>query len=92
MSGSGWELPGSPAAHVVDLDRLDYERVVEIGHVRVVEREVAVLADPDQREVDAAVGRMLDGPIEIACPASGLRRHPDAVMFIDEAAAAGVGR
>jgi glucosamine-6-phosphate deaminase len=34
----------------------------------------------------AAVARTLDGPIETACPASGLRRHPDAVLFVDEAA------
>ena len=35
----------------------------------------------------AAVARTLDGPIEVACPASALRRHPDVVMFVDEAAA-----
>ena len=34
----------------------------------------------------AAVARTLDGPIETACPASALRRHPDAVLFVDEAA------
>lgn len=34
----------------------------------------------------AAVARTLDGPIETACPASGLRLHPDAVLFSDEAA------
>jgi len=33
-----------------------------------------------------AVRRTLDGPIETACPASALRRHPDAVLFVDEAA------
>jgi glucosamine-6-phosphate deaminase len=33
----------------------------------------------------AAVARTLDGPIETACPASALRRHPDAVLFVDEA-------
>jgi len=38
----------------------------------------------------AAVARTLDGPIEVACPASALRRHPDVVMFVDEAAATGV--
>ena len=43
-------------ARVVDLDRLDRQRVVEVGDVRIVEREVAVLADADQREVDPAVG------------------------------------
>ncbi|MEO8228608.1 MAG: glucosamine-6-phosphate deaminase [Chloroflexota bacterium] len=34
----------------------------------------------------AAVAWTLDGPIETACPASVLRRHPDAVLFVDEAA------
>lgn len=33
-----------------------------------------------------AVSRTLDGPIETACPASALRRHPDAVLFVDEPA------
>lgn len=39
-----------------------------------------------------AVARTLDGPIETACPASALRRHPDAVMFVDEAAMSEVNR
>ena len=30
-----------------------------------------------------AVARTLDGPIETACPASALRRHPDAFLFVD---------
>jgi glucosamine-6-phosphate deaminase len=34
----------------------------------------------------AALGRMLNGPIETACPASALRCHPDVAMFVDEAA------
>ena len=33
-----------------------------------------------------AVDRTLNGPIETACPGSALRRHPDAVLFVDEAA------
>jgi glucosamine-6-phosphate deaminase len=33
-----------------------------------------------------AVSRTLEGPIETACPASALRRHPDAVLFVDEPA------
>lgn len=35
-----------------------------------------------------AVAAALDGPISTACPASALRTHPDAVLFLDEAAAA----
>jgi len=30
------------------------------------------------------VARTLDGPVERACPASALRRHPDTVLFLDE--------
>ena len=40
----------------------------------------------------AAVAAMLDGPVTTACPASVLRGHPDAVMFVDEAAASQVSR
>ena len=36
----------------------------------------------------AAVARTLDGPIETNCPASALRRHRDAVLFVDRAAMA----
>jgi glucosamine-6-phosphate deaminase len=35
----------------------------------------------------AAVAAMLDGPIDPACPASVLRDHADAVLFLDEPAA-----
>lgn len=34
-----------------------------------------------------AVAATLDGPVTTACPASILRDHPDAVLFVDEAAA-----
>jgi len=39
-----------------------------------------------------AVARALDGPIEVACPASALRRHSDVVMFADVAAMSAVPR
>ena len=39
-----------------------------------------------------AVARMLEGPIETACPASALRDHPNAVLFVDTAAYSGVHR
>jgi glucosamine-6-phosphate deaminase len=35
----------------------------------------------------AAVAAALDGPVGNACPASALRRHPDAVLFVDVEAA-----
>ena len=35
----------------------------------------------------SAVERMLRGAVETACPASILRRHSDAVLYVDAAAA-----
>jgi glucosamine-6-phosphate deaminase len=40
----------------------------------------------------AAVARTLDGPIATSCPASALRRHSDAVLFVDGAALSMVAR
>ena len=39
-----------------------------------------------------AIAAMLDGPVSTACPASVLRGHPDAVLFVDEAAASAARR
>jgi glucosamine-6-phosphate deaminase len=51
-------------------------------------RAVSVVVPGAQKA--AAIAAMLQGPISTACPASGLRRHPDAAMFVDEAAISGV--
>jgi glucosamine-6-phosphate deaminase len=51
-------------------------------------RAISVVVPGAQKA--SAVERMLVGPIEPACPASVLRRHPDARMFVDEAAMSGV--
>ena len=53
-------------------------------------RIVSVVVPGPQKAT--AVARMLEGPIETACPASALRRHPDAVMFVDQAAFSEVRR
>ena len=53
-------------------------------------RAISVVVPGPQKA--AAVAATLDGPIETACPASALRRHPDAVLFVDEAAASEVRR
>jgi glucosamine-6-phosphate deaminase len=47
-------------------------------------RSLLVVVPGEQKA--EAVARTLDGPIESACPASALRRHPDAVLFLDAAA------
>lgn len=48
---------------------------------------VICLAVPGPHKA-AAVAAMLDGPVATTCPASILRGHPDAVMFVDEPAVA----
>jgi glucosamine-6-phosphate deaminase len=53
-------------------------------------RAISVVVPGPQKA--AAVAATLDGPIETACPASALRRHPDAALFVDEAAAFQVRR
>jgi glucosamine-6-phosphate deaminase len=53
-------------------------------------RAISVVVPGAQKA--AAVGRTLHGPIDTTTPASALRRHPDAVMFVDEAAMSEVGR
>ena len=53
-------------------------------------RAISVVVPGSQKA--AAVAATLDGPIGTACPASALRRHPDATLFVDEAAASQVRR
>jgi glucosamine-6-phosphate deaminase len=50
-----------------------------------VPEAVAVVPGPAKR---AAVQAALDGPLARSCPASILRRHPHARLFLDEASAA----
>jgi glucosamine-6-phosphate deaminase len=40
----------------------------------------------------AAIASAVEGPVTCACPASVLRRHPDARLFLDTASAAGLDR
>jgi len=52
-----------------------------------VPKAVAIVPGPAKR---AAVAAAVDGPVTCACPASILKRHPDATLFLDDASAAGV--
>lgn len=52
-----------------------------------VSEAVAIVPGPAKR---AAVQAALDGPLAKGCPASILRRHPHARLFVDEASAASV--
>lgn len=47
-------------------------------------RSISVVVPGAQKA--EAVARTLDGPIETACPASALRGHTDAVLFLDQPA------
>jgi glucosamine-6-phosphate deaminase len=52
---------------------------------------VVTLAVPGAQKA-TAVAATLDGPITTACPASAMRGHPDATLYLDEAAAATAAR
>jgi glucosamine-6-phosphate deaminase len=52
-----------------------------------VPRAVAIVPGPAKR---AAIAAALQGPVTRSCPASILRRHPDATLVLDEASAAGL--
>ena len=54
-----------------------------------VPRAVAIVPGPAKR---AAIAAALEGPATCACPASVLRRHPDARLFLDTASAGGLDR
>jgi glucosamine-6-phosphate deaminase len=58
-----------------------------IPYLLRIPRAVAVVPGPAKR---AAVAAAVDGPVTCACPASILRRHPDARLFLDTASAAGI--
>lgn len=91
------------AVKVVDLDLASREQQVHDGCFPRLEevprqaltltlpailgarRLIAVVPGPTKA---AAVRAALVGPIATACPASGLRRHPDATLFLDRASAA----
>ena len=53
-----------------------------------VPRAVAIVPGPAKR---TAITAALRGPVTKACPASVLRRHRDAILFLDEDSAAGLG-
>jgi len=58
-----------------------------IPYLLSVPLAVAIVPGPAKQ---AAIAAALDGPVTRACPASILRRHPRATLFLDEASAAGV--
>jgi glucosamine-6-phosphate deaminase len=58
-----------------------------IPFLMAVPRTVAIVPGPAKR---TAVAAAVDGPVTCACPASILRRHPDATLFLDDASAAGL--
>ena len=53
-----------------------------------VPRAVAIVPGPAKR---AAIQAAVLGPVTTACPASMLRRHPDATLLLDDDSAAGLG-
>jgi glucosamine-6-phosphate deaminase len=60
-----------------------------VAYLLRVPRAVAIVPGPAKRE---AVRAALEGPVTTTCPASILRRHRSATLFLDEESAAGLGR
>ena len=70
-------------ARLEDVPRTAFS--VTIPFMMRVPRAVAIVPGPAKR---AAVKAALDGPVTTACPASILRRHPNATLYLDEESAA----
>jgi len=70
-------------ARVEDVPRTAFS--LTIPFIMGVSRAVAIVPGPAKR---AAVKAALDGPATTACPATILRRHPNATLFLDEESAA----
>ncbi len=56
-----------------------------VSRLMRIARAIVVVPGPTKRE---AVRRALEGPVEPACPASILRTHPNAVLYLDGDSAA----
>lgn len=65
-------------------------RAVTSGVATILAARRLVLCAFGASKADA-VRAMLQGPIAPACPASAVRRHPDVLVLLDPAAAAGLG-
>jgi glucosamine-6-phosphate deaminase len=74
-------------ARIEDVPRTAYS--LTIPFLMGIPRAIAVVPGPAKR---AAIQAALDGPVTCACPASILRRHMDATLFLDEESAALVER
>jgi glucosamine-6-phosphate deaminase len=74
-------------ARIEDVPRTAFS--LTIPFLLRVPRAVAIVPGPAKR---AAIKAALDGPVTAACPASILRRHPDATLFLDDESAALVER
>ena len=58
-----------------------------VPRIMAVPQAVAIVPGPAKQ---AAIKASLEGPVRRACPASILRRHPDATLFLDRESAAGL--
>ena len=63
------------------------EQAITLTVPAILRSEAIISVVPAARKADA-VQRALEGPIESSCPASILRRHPNACLFLDTASAA----
>ena len=68
-----------------DIPMPHYAMTMGIGSI-MRSKKIILIATGDKKA--EAVRDMVKGPVTPHCPASILQQHPDAVIFLDEAAAA----
>ena len=85
-----WVDGGAQWLHVVDLDGAKDGVQANADHLRrIAELGVPVQTGGGLRTADA-VAAALEGPLTASVPGSVLQWHPDTVVCLDEAAAAGL--
>jgi len=62
------------------------KQAISMSVRQIMKSKVIICTVPDQRKADA-VFHTINDPVSPACPATILREHPEAYLFLDEAAA-----
>lgn len=79
QAGQGW------FAHVDEVPR----RAISMSVRQILRSDCLLLTVTGARKAQALRG-MVEGPIDPACPASAVQKHPDCAVYIDMAAAGGL--
>ena len=68
--------PGQPIPHLA----------ITMGIGTILESRTCILLATGEKKA-AAIARMIEGPIDPACPAAALRRHEESILVLDAVAA-----